>query len=53
MRHLEPIGATVLLVQSPGVSEHSRLAAFLAFGTVGAVEVRDVLVADVAKPVAY
>lgn len=47
---LEPIGATVLLEEELlAVGEAARLAA-LAFGRVGAVEVGDVLVADVAEP---
>lgn len=47
---LEPIGAAVLLEKEfLAVGEAARFAA-LAFGRVGAVEIGDVLVADVAEP---
>lgn len=48
---LEPIGPAVLLEEEVGPVGEQALLAALAFGRVGAVEVGDVLVADVAEPV--
>lgn len=51
---LEPVHPTILAVQFIGVSvrESTCNAAVVALGTARAVEVRDVLVADIAEPMA-
>jgi hypothetical protein len=51
MRHLKPVGATILVVETGAVGETSGLTALVALRAAGTVEIGDVLVADIAEPV--
>jgi hypothetical protein len=51
MRHLEPVGTTILLIQTSTISETSSLATVLALGRRRTVEVRNMLVADITEPI--
>ena len=50
MRHLEPVRSAVFLIEARAISKPSCLATFVAFWAAGAVEIGDVLVADIAEP---
>ena len=49
--HLEPVRSTIFFVEELFSVGEAALDAAVAFGGVGAIEVGDVLVADVAEPV--